>query len=264
MAENSNPPDLNLEQILATLASLPQTVTPPVLTAHQPQVPDGYGPQTETYSVSQSPPHVGSTYGQDQLLDPRQGPRPQAALYNREPIFERRTNTPVIDPATITEWKHGLRCVNKIAMQSPSFVSTIQKLIQDQARNVRDWESGRQRLIDEQAVKRENEKTHLAVLSLPGMGEKIEPLRTDEVEMEELEQYEKKVYRASQRLVESQSSALKSLGVPFFGLRPDLMRSEGGEDIGDRDRQEQRKITKKELLELQRKMLNHLVELYGD
>ncbi|KAF1974902.1 hypothetical protein BU23DRAFT_385977, partial [Bimuria novae-zelandiae CBS 107.79] len=168
-----------------------------------------------------------------------------------------------IDPATITEWKHGLRCVNKTATQNPAFVPAIQKLIADQARNVKDWESGRQRLITEQVAKRENEQENLALLSLPGMSEHITPLRTDEVEKEELVQYDKKVYRACQSMVEAQTASLKGLGVPFFGTRPDLMRSEGGE-FEVKGGPGAKKVTKMELLELQRKMLNHLMELYGD
>lgn len=137
--------------------------------------------------------------------------------------------------------------------------------MQDQKRNVKDWESGRQRLIQEQAIKRDNEQEHLAVLSLPGIGEKIAPLRTDEAEKKELEQYDQKVYRACRQMVDSQTMALKGLGVPFFGTRADMMRSESSEGAGVKTTDlENKKITKKELFELQRKMLNHLMELYGD
>ncbi|KAL1610326.1 hypothetical protein SLS60_001992 [Paraconiothyrium brasiliense] len=188
--------------------------------------------------------------------------RPPAALSSRQFLHISQTSNPAIDPAAITEWKHGLRCVNKIATQNLAFVPAIQKLMAEQARNVKDWESGRQRLIEEQAVKRENEKTHLAVLSLPGIGEKIAPLRTDVVEKEELEQYDKKVYRACQRMVEGQSAVLNGLGVPFFGLRPEYLRADGSEE-GDGG-EETKRVTEGELLELQRKMLNHLMEMYGD
>ncbi|KAF2444939.1 hypothetical protein P171DRAFT_431725 [Karstenula rhodostoma CBS 690.94] len=260
MADNSLPPELNLEQILATLANLPQAAIPPVPAEQQFHAPGQFGAQLNSVPASHYPSQTGIPYSQEQSQDPRLNARPQTTLSSRQAPPQRRTATPTIDPATITEWKHGLRCVNKIATQSPTFVPAIQKLIADQARNVKDWESGRQRLIDEQAVKRENEKTHLAVLSLPGMGEKISPLRTDEVEKEELEMYAKKVYRAAQRMVELQSKEMKGLGVPFFGLRSEFLRSDGS----DEGEEEQKKVTKGELLELQRKMLNHLMELYGD
>jgi hypothetical protein len=264
MADNKIPPELNLEQILATLASLPQTTTPPVPSEQQSYPPSHLHAQSYNVPASHYPAQTGIPYGHEQSHDPRMSARPQTTLSNRQALPKSRTTTttPTIDPAIITQWKHGLRCVNKIATQNLAFVPAIQKLIQDQARNVKDWESGRQRLVEEQAVKRENEETHLAVLSLPGMGEKIAPLRTDDVEREELEVYAKKVYRAAQRMVESQSKELRGLGVPFFGLRPEFLRAEGS-DEGNGGGEEQ-KVTKGELLELQRKMLNHLMELYGD
>lgn len=261
MADNNSPPELNLEQILATLAtlaSLPQTTVPPVPPDQQFYPQSQFGIQSNGVPTPHYPAQMGVPV--EQFHDPRLNARHQSTLSSRQAPPKSRTSTPIIDPATITEWKHGLRCVNKISAQNPAFVPAIQKLIADQARNVKDWESGRQRLIDEQAVKRDNEKTHLAVLSLPGMGEKISPLRTDEVEQEELDTYAKKVYRAAQRMVESQSKELKSLGVPFFGLRSEFLRADGSDEGG----LEQKKVTKAELLELQRKMLNHLMELYGD
>ncbi|KAF9740254.1 hypothetical protein PMIN06_007056 [Paraphaeosphaeria minitans] len=258
MADNKLPPELNLEQILATLASLPQTTTPPVPSEQQFYPQGQFSAQSTDIPASRHSSQTGIPYEQSE--DSRLKARPQTTLSNRQAPPKSQTTTPTIDPATITQWKHGLRCVSKIATQNPAFVSTVQKLIADQGRNVKDWESGRQRLIEEQAVKRENEKTHLAVLSLPGMGDTIAPLRTDEVEKEEVEMYAKKVYRAAERMVELQSKELKGLGVPFFGLRSDFLRSDGS-DEGEED---QKKVTKGELQELQRKMLNHLMELYGD
>ena len=71
-------------------------------------------------------------------------------------------------------------------------------------------------------------------------------------------------------MVESQTSSLKVLGVPFFGLRPHLLIHESEEqpsaDVTDAQSGNAAagKISKPQLMELQRKMLNHLVELYGD
>lgn len=92
--------------------------------------------------------------------------------------------------------------------------------------------------------------------------------QTPEREKEELDQYDAKVYRACKAMVESQTSSLKVLGVPFFGVKPYLIvyslenpsetaELPSGQAGGG-------KITKEQLLELQRKMLNHLMELYGD
>ena len=82
--------------------------------------------------------------------------------------------------------------------------------------------------------------------------------------------YDQKVYRASKAMVESQTSSLKVLGVPFFGTRRYLIlhddeqksKSETSDSVAPD--QKDGKITETQLLDLQRKMLNHLMELYGD
>lgn len=99
--------------------------------------------------------------------------------------------------------------------------------------------------------------------SLPGLLENTPLLRTPEREREELEQYDAKVYRASKAMVEMQSSSLKVLGVPFFGVRAHLLASED-EDIGNHEDGTPKKVTQRQVLDLQRRMLTHLLDLYGD
>lgn len=158
--------------------------------------------------------------------------------------------------------------MSKIAAQNPNFAGSIRKLIKDQERNVRDWSSGRTRLVEEQKHKLENEKTQRATLALTGILGDMPFLRTAERDQEELSQFDQKVYRACRAMVDSQSSQLKSLGVPFFGVRLDLILDDDDGDDGvpseKADASQETKVTKKQLLELQRKMLNHLMEMYGD
>ena len=68
-------------------------------------------------------------------------------------------------------------------------------------------------------------------------------------------------------MVETQSAALKALGVPFFGVKPELLLPDGVDTSNSTESPDEStigKITKKQVLELQRKMLNHLMEMYGD
>lgn len=66
-------------------------------------------------------------------------------------------------------------------------------------------------------------------------------------------------------MTEVQTLELKRLGVPFFGLRPDLLLADNEVDDGDGSTANgQPKINRKQLLQLQRKMLTHLEEMYGD
>ncbi|KAH7139211.1 hypothetical protein B0J11DRAFT_37695 [Dendryphion nanum] len=262
MAEESKLPELDLAQILKTLASLPQAQAPNnAPPAHDPKANDHHqylAPQDQYYDFSGS-----SSSAPPATRDPRLSGRIAPVQRHQSPQQPPRSSTPTVDPATITEWKHGLRCVSKVAAQNPSFSASIQKLIKDQERNMRDWDNGRKRLVEEQTAKRENEKTQRAAISLPGILDNAPVLRTPECEKEELDSFYQKVHRACARMTESQTVELKRLGVPFFGTRPHLMLSD--DDEGDDDSADgQGKITKKQLIELQRKMLNHLMELYGD
>ncbi|KAF2645048.1 hypothetical protein P280DRAFT_546444 [Massarina eburnea CBS 473.64] len=247
--------NLDLAQILATLASLSKPQTPPVEAPQQVYDRNPTQGHQATHQPPQYPEHA------HQHHDARLSNRPAPPTHSPS-LPQHRTSTPPVNPATITEWKHGLRCINKVASQNPDFASAVRKLMKDQERNVKDWEAGRARLIDEQSSKRDNEKTHREALSLSGILGNSALLRTPDREREELDAYDLKVYRACRLMFDSQTVALKGLGVPFFGVRVDLVVADGGavggEDAGSG------KITKSQLLGLQRKMLNHLMEMYGD
>ncbi|CBX99988.1 hypothetical protein IAQ61_002798 [Plenodomus lingam] len=254
-------PNLDLAKILATLANLPK----PESQSYEQQVQETN--PVQSYAGFQNPMHAYPDHqstAYQHPADPRLVNR--QTHQHREPALkpQERSSTPLVDPSTITEWKQGLRCVSKLAVQNPDFVPAVRKLMKDQEQNVRSWEGGRARLIEDHKFKRENEQTHRAALSLPGLLGGAPPLRTPEREKEELDEYDAKVYRASKAMVESQTSSLKLLGVPFFGIKPYLVIQSSEETQGSDASHSHGKITKEQLLELQRKMLNHLMELYGD
>ena len=87
----------------------------------------------------------------------------------------------------------------------------------------------------------------------------------------ELKAFDNKVYNASEKLVGSMSAELKQLGVPFFGVQPDLVITLSRENKVPSDSTfEQRaglsrgKVSKSDLLELQRKMIQYLEDMYRD
>lgn len=140
MAENNGlSANMDLDAIMRTLASLPKP-----------------GEQGQHQAQEQYLPH------QQPTTDPRLIGRPLQSQPVPKP--QARSSTPLIDPATIIDWKQGLRCVSKIAAQNPQFAVSVRKLIKDQEGNVKQWEAGRTRLIEEQAMKKENEHTHRAAL----------------------------------------------------------------------------------------------------
>lgn len=146
MAENNGaPPNMDLDAILRTLASLqkPEDAQPPPAQLSQ----------IQAYPPPQHQQHISDPRLAGRPTPPQHVPKPQA-----------RSSTPLIDPATIIDWKQGLRCVSKIAAQNPQFAVAVRKLIKDQEGNVRQWETGRTRLVEEQKMKKENEQTHRAAL----------------------------------------------------------------------------------------------------
>ena len=128
MAQDNNAANLDLAQILQTLANLPPM--PEVTQQSQPQFynpTQGYYPTSASKHETNTPPP--GPYQSSPSLDPtsnnwsslqhRQAPpKPQQC----------RNATPTIDPSTIVEWKHGLRCVNKVAAQNSNFAASVQKV----------------------------------------------------------------------------------------------------------------------------------------
>jgi hypothetical protein len=125
MAEHAQP-NQELEAILKTLASLSQQQPSPPQHPHpthasaqnSSEFQDGqFKPSSERIAAKHS-------YSDPRLMNPsaqqRQPPFP--------PVPQARSSTPTIDPATITEWKQGLRCVIKVAAQNPNFAASVRKV----------------------------------------------------------------------------------------------------------------------------------------
>ena len=92
--------------------------------------------------------------------------------------------------------------------------------------------------------------------------------QTPEQDAQVLRTYEQKVYRASVDMAKAMSSELKSLGVPFFGTRSNLVKGKssrlasgvpmGGDGASGG---EDGKISEQELVKLQKRMLELLEDM---
>ena len=84
----------------------------------------------------------------------------------------------------------------------------------------------------------------------------------------ELQTFDLKVYRAQIQMTKEFSAKLKSLGVPFFGTKGELVRLTKKEENGERASQTSGDgkgvIDELELVKLQKKMINLLEDLCGD
>jgi hypothetical protein len=85
--------------------------------------------------------------------------------------------------------------------------------------------------------------------------------------VKELETFDMKVYKAQMQMVREMNAKLRSLGIPFFGTRSDLVRPVGKEPSETEENgglEEKAMIDEIDLVKLQRKMLAILEDLCND
>lgn len=89
--------------------------------------------------------------------------------------------------------------------------------------------------------------------------------QTEEEKAAELVFYDLKVYRAQRAMQDALGAELKSLGVPFFGTNADRILPDDSDDVdvGSQPKWSPR-VTKLELLGLQRKMIAYLEDMYKE
>jgi hypothetical protein len=125
MADNIEP-NMDLAKILATLASLQQQPEGAAAQNQQQtydpnQIHQGYHEDFQSYPSQQPIPY-------QQSADPQLINRAASQHLSSTPRPQEKVSTPLIDPATITEWKQGLRCVSKIAQHNPEFAASVRKV----------------------------------------------------------------------------------------------------------------------------------------
>lgn len=216
---------------------------------HSAQYPQ-YAQPHQTHELSQA--------GHETSVHSSQGPS-QAQKY-RAQSAEQRVSTPTqpsTDPRTITTWPPALRHVTKVSAIDSEFLPRIRALIANQQDNERQWWSGREALVRQQSTRAGSKRELDDVLKSVGVQSSNDTGPEDHEA--ELKRYDVKVHRAQGKMVQAMSEELKDLGVPFFGLRQALVREDHEKPTGDKA--SDGRLVKKQVLELQRKMLNFLEEL---
>ena len=113
-AEEGSTQTPDLAAILATLA---QYSAPGVAT--EPNTPEASRNATPVQGAISRNGAGGTPVPADKVNDPRLRPQGRSAAASPKPM---------IDPATITEWTEGLRCVTKIAAQNAQFAASIKRV----------------------------------------------------------------------------------------------------------------------------------------
>ncbi|KAF4552251.1 Hypothetical protein D9617_10g072320 [Elsinoe fawcettii] len=229
--QGSLPP--NLADILSTLSKFAPPATDNVLGPHE-RHPKVDGANVSSYNAS------GAT--------------------STRPISSQGT---VVDPASITEWSAGLRCVSKIATQNPHFASAIRNMVANQRKNEMDWYSKRQELKREQAQKGSSMTELNSIMKSIGAiaSQQTHQPRSEQELKSELDDFDSKIHRAQTQMVIAMTAELKAIGVPFFGTNADLILP-GINEMGDNGTTNG--ITNTELRALQHRMIIYLEDMYKD
>ncbi|PQE12618.1 ATP synthase subunit beta protein [Rutstroemia sp. NJR-2017a BBW] len=208
-------------------------------------------------------PHVASSHGP--VSQQQQWPAPVPSVPTPAPP----NNTKVVDPATIIEWSAGLRCVMRTVAKHDQVLQEIRKMMKVQHEHEEQWWKGRQALIEKQQVRKEGQRKLEEVLKAVGGSTSTGASNTSPEELaRELETFDMKVYKAQTQMVREMNGKLRSLGVPFFGTKSELVRTSGktepGQNVANGPGVEKTVIDESDLVELQKKMLTILEDLCND
>ena len=170
-----------------------------------------------------------------------------------------KSSTPAIDPATIIEFPAAAKFVVKNIASDSTAANRIKRLINNQHDNEKTWWNGREALIEKHKARVEGRKQVDSVLKALGVTkaqEEAGPVMTVEEEQASLESYDRKVYAALGQMATAIDKELASLSIPFFVIRHSLVSdgADGGDGV----------ISKEHLVELQKKMMQFLEDLFGE
>ena len=141
-------------------------------------------------------------------------------------------------------------------------------MIEDQRKHELRWYSERQNLKHTQAKRASSTaqaQSILSSLSAISTSTESDKAGTPANGDQELAAFDRRIYDAQQEMENVMIAELKGLGVPFFGTDRSLVVADGIEDqaAGSRPRWSPL-VTETQLLELRRRMVQHLEDMYKD
>jgi hypothetical protein len=165
-----------------------------------------------------------------------------------------------VDPSKITTWAPAQKYVINNIYSNHAQISRIKQLITNQQCQERQWWAERGALISKHGARVEKEKQVAAMLqSMGGIAASNKASNSGEEE-DELRRCDLKIHRAMTKLAMEIDRELRSMGVPFYAIKHELVimedRKNEGEQLG--------KINKGELRDLQKRMLQLLEELFKE
>ena len=173
----------------------------------------------------------------------------------------RRPIAASLDPSRITTWPAAQKYVIDNIYRSESLASKIRQIIKNQNNQERQWWEERESLIRKHRGRVEKEKQVAVMLQSIGGIATANPMVPKSGEEDvELRRCDLKIHKATTKLAAEIDRELRSLGVPFYAIKHELVILEERKEEG----MQEGKLDKSELRELQRRMLQLLEELIKD
>jgi hypothetical protein len=167
----------------------------------------------------------------------------------------------VPDASTITTWPAAIKHVTKHLTNDENVTSRIRHLINEQRKHEEQWWKQRQEIVVRHQNRSGNQNKVADILKELG-GLAVPVAQVDEAaDKNELETFDRKVYKSMVQMAANCDVQLRKLGVPFFAIKHELVIIEGSKEQGQPAKG---KLDKGELRELQKRMLQHLEDLLSD
>ncbi|PYI20653.1 hypothetical protein BO86DRAFT_393844 [Aspergillus japonicus CBS 114.51] len=261
----------DLTSVLRTLSALSNQQSPPsssdIIPPTNSQAYNPNGPEdNDPYEPSETLPSFSVTrqqQAQQQKALPSQTPS-----YTHPPRAQTTPNGTTGDSSSITTWNAALRHVMRTVAQNENLQSRIRWLIRRQHDHEKQWWQGREALVKRQQARTEKKKELDAVLRSVGVPvDNNKSISTAEEDQAELTNYDVKVYRASSQMADAMIAELRALGIPFFSIQKDLVLAADAKSetvVNPFGSQKETLITRQDLLQLQRRILELLLDLCGE
>jgi hypothetical protein len=176
----------------------------------------------------------------------------------RMPEPKSRTVTPVPNVSSITTWPAAMKHITKYIASNEIIGAKIRQLITDQHKHETQWWAGREAIIKRHKSRGRNQQQASDLLkAIGGFRATLRPIN-DSTEKAEVESYDKKVYGELIKMTASYDKQLRSMGIPFYAIKHELVILEQGHEKASSEG----RIDRGELRELQKRMLRHLEDLF--
>lgn len=144
-------------------------------------------------------------------------------------------------------------------------------MINEQRKNEMRWYSERQNLLKTQANRAKSSAQAQSILQNlnRGYGSRPDPgkeLADNEAGIKELADFDRKIHAAQAEVDASMTAELKALGVPFFGTDRSLIVEEGASNVEEEVHRAKWSppVTDAQFMQLRKRMIQHLEDLYRD